>query len=139
MKNLQTTTCRLKTAHFLSEDCPWPWTENSFTSLSVLKSQNKNSISLYVKIVWNSNFVIQKWCHNTLRFFLIVYDCFHAVMARLSHCNIDNASYTFQETEKLKIFIIYFLILNLANVIIMCLYTYVCKHKHVHMCVYFHI
>ena len=50
-------------------------------------------------------------------------------MARLSHYDIDNALYTLQETEKLKIFIIYFLTPNLANVIIMCL----CIHTYVNI------
>ena len=70
-------------------------------------------------------------------FLYIVYDCFQAVMARLSHCDIDNASYTLQETEKLKIFIIYFLTPNLANVIIMCLciHTYVNINMFVCVCI----
>lgn len=68
-------------------------------------------------------------------FLYIVYDCFHAVMVRLSHCGIDKGSYTLQETEKLKICIIYFLTPNLANVIIMCLYIHICKHKHVCVCI----
>lgn len=60
MRDMQKTTCRPDIAHCIFGGGPWMWAENSFTFLNVFKSQKKNSISWYVKIVWNANFIIHK-------------------------------------------------------------------------------